>query len=382
MMKNIFQIKIQNPLDSSNNNELEKEIKSINNTLQLLLVIEKKKIDKYLNIWDKYKKFTNEYEFIYSSQNDIKYKSLLNINKVSRSYFKLWEILNDFSLLPEEKSNKKIKIANIAEAPGGFIEAIVDYISFKKFQKPFFYGFSLLNCENKNIPNWKFKKNYLHQNNIFLNSFNQNKGNLYDYNDVNQYIKAISLNSCHLITCDGGFDINGQYESQEKLINKLLLCEIFIIFKLQKNNGNSIIKCFDLFSDKSILVIYLLSLFYSEIYIIKPTLSRPANSEKYLLCKNFNVNNLLVHSKLIDTLKNHLYFKKHFNIKIPSYFKLLITEYNIFYTNRQIFYISNTIKLIEDILENKTDEDIKLKQLYDLNKPICEKWCDKYQFAY
>ena len=42
-------------------------------------------------------------------------------NVLSRSFFKMIEIQNDYNIL--KMSNKKVKIAFIAEAPGGFIEA-------------------------------------------------------------------------------------------------------------------------------------------------------------------------------------------------------------------------------------------------------------------
>jgi 23S rRNA U2552 (ribose-2'-O)-methylase RlmE/FtsJ len=416
-------------------NNIENEIKSINNTLSLLLINEKGKIDKYLDIWDFYKKFTNEYEFIYSrgennlntSAQNLEFKSLVNINKISRSYFKLWEILNDFDFFKDNLNTKNLKIANIAEAPGGFIEAIIDYIFLNKINinnKIYFYGLSHLNKSNKKIPSWKIKKIYQKKYNIWLNSEFDNNGNIYNYKNILKYIYIVKPNSCNLITCDGGFDINGDYENQETLLNKLLLCETYLIIKLQKNNGNAIIKCFDLFSDESIKIIYILSLFYESIFIIKPLSSRPANSEKYLLCKNFNEDNIDKYKDILELLHKFLYCPYNepistLNIIIPSYFKLLITEYNIYYTNRQINYINNTINLIKKChctgssvsfssrqksrytafnfsipleknpikfslnTENLTDEQKKyieiINNLYQKNIILCKEWCIKYK---
>ncbi len=370
-MKKIFEINNKNSIDNLIDNNLEKELKSINNTLKLLLITEKNKIENHLEFWDKYKKFTNKYEFIYSSYN-YKYKSVLNINKISRSYFKLWEILNDNLLI--NKYEKKIKIANIAEAPGGFMEAIIDYFKyFDKTTKPFLYGISLLNKNDRNIPNWKLKKNC----NIYVNSINDNIGDLYNYKNITKFINLVQPNSCKLITCDGGFDINNNYENQEKLLNKLILCEIYMVINLQKNNGNAIIKCFDLFSEESMLIIYILSLFYSKIKIIKPLSSRPANSEKYLLCENFDENKIVSYKNIIESLKNYLYFDKQINIIIPTYLKLLITEYNIYYTHLQINSIVETINLIEN-LENNHEEKI-LIEIYNKNLVDCKLWCKKYK---
>ena len=65
----------------------------------------KKKIEKYANKWDEYKKITNKYEYINSSF----YLEKLNINScvcsykpISRSYFKMIEILTQFKFnLPQ-----------------------------------------------------------------------------------------------------------------------------------------------------------------------------------------------------------------------------------------------------------------------------------------
>ena len=357
------------------NETLEREIVSINNTLNLLLVDEKNKIDKYYDVWDKYKRFTNDYEFIYSS-NDGKYKSVINCNKISRSYFKLWEILNEYPLI--NKNINEIKIANIAEAPGGFIEAICDYIEKNTTNiKSSLYGISLLN-NSRSVPTWKIKNSYLKKYNIILNSNLNNNGDIYIYKNIENYINTTGKNSCELITCDGGFDINKDYEHQEMLLNKLLLCETYLIIKLQKNHGNSVIKCFDLFNDDSIRIIYILSLFYDSISIIKPLSSRPANSEKYLLCESFNESNLSINNDVIEKLHNYLYCNGQvLDIIIPTDIKWSIVQYNIYYTNRQMYYIHNTINLIEKY--KKKDDDDLLENIYNINIKKCREWCTKYK---
>ena len=79
-----------------------------------------------MKLWEKSKKQHNEYEYIYtSSKKDL---NVCSIVPVSRSYFKLYEMIIDFHLL---KSN--IFCACLAEGPGGFIHCLNDY-SFKSKQ--------------------------------------------------------------------------------------------------------------------------------------------------------------------------------------------------------------------------------------------------------
>ena len=366
--------------------DMEKEINNNNDLLSLSLVAEKQKIDKYCAVWDKYKKFTNEYEFIYSSPDNL-YKSVLINNKISRAYYKLWEILHNFDVFEFVNTNNNINIANICEAPGSFIEALIDYCKKNNIntKKIFFFGLSVLNEKKYSIPTWKIKNKHLQNYNIQLNNKNDNIGDIYNYQDVLKYINLVSLNSCNIITCDGGFDINGDYENQEKLLNKLLLCETFLVLKLQKNLGKCIIKCFDLLSIDSIKIIYILSLFYNDISFIKPHTSRPANSEKYILCKNFNEDNLIKHENILSLLYEFLYgSSSSLIIDIPLDFKLLITKYNIYCTNQQIFNINNTIELIEkmSLINNIEDRNIILQKKYKENFEKCKDWCNKYGFLY
>ena len=80
-----------------------KQIKNfiVFNKLNEKLYIEKNKIDNFKN-WESIKKRYNKYEYIYSS---IKCKNICSKKPISRSYFKLCEILNEkrkdvFSLIP------------------------------------------------------------------------------------------------------------------------------------------------------------------------------------------------------------------------------------------------------------------------------------------
>ena len=50
--------------------------------------------------------------------------------------------------------------------------------------------------------------------------------------------------------------------------------------------GTFVLKMFDIFHKTSVECIYLLSIMFQEVYVIKPKTSRTAKSEKYIVCKN------------------------------------------------------------------------------------------------
>ena len=79
----------------------------------------KKEIDNVQHKWDSAKKISNEYEYIYTSSNHK--KNISSILPVSRSFFKLREIIYDFKLEIGDKCSC------IAEAPGGFMQSLLLY---------------------------------------------------------------------------------------------------------------------------------------------------------------------------------------------------------------------------------------------------------------
>ena len=59
---------------------------------------------------------------------------------------------------------------------------------------------------------------------------------------------------------------------------------------MQQWGGNFVVKVFDCFTSGTIDIIYLLNMLYDKVHIIKPYTSRYANSEKYIVCKFFKLN--------------------------------------------------------------------------------------------
>ena len=380
----IFPISDYEKLDDNGNNK--KKLSKINKDLNNILNIEKNKIDTYYNnnyLWDKLKKFSNEYEFIYTSAYINEYKNIANCNPISRSFFKLWEILYDFKFIIPHNINK-LKTAHIAEGPGGFIECIYKYLIKNKIQSDNkIYGVTLLS-NDRNIPNWKIKKQFIDKFNIILNDKNDYDGDLYNIDNINYFINIVknktNIDCCDFITADGGFDFSNSYNSQENDFIVFLICEIYIIINLLKENGNAIVKIYDIYSRNSMKILYILTLFFDEVFIIKPYSSRPANSEKYILCKSFQHNNTII-TKYNKILKN-IILTKNLNLlddSLPYKFIKLITNYNQFYTDRQIKYIQKTLNLIKTI-ENKKDLNDKffLQDIYTKNKKHAIEWCQYY----
>ena len=113
-------------------------------------------------------------------------------------------------------------------------------------------------------------------------------------------------------TGDGGFDFIKDFNNQEVASLKLALAQIVGAISCQKN-GWFILKVFDTLTQGSIDLLYLLSILYNNIIIVKNNTSRQANSEKYIVCKNFRLDDSYQYvsylSNIIDQFKEDKYPK-------------------------------------------------------------------------
>ncbi|ELW66103.1 Cap-specific mRNA (nucleoside-2'-O-)-methyltransferase 1 [Tupaia chinensis] len=93
----------------------------------------------------------------------------------------------------------------------------------------------------------------------------------------------------HFLMADGGFSVEGQENLQEILSKQLLLCQFLMALSIVRTGGHFICKTFDLFTPFSVGLIYLLYCCFERVCLFKPITSRPANSERYVVCKGLKV---------------------------------------------------------------------------------------------
>lgn len=358
------------------------------------ITTEKEKIDKLENSheWDKIKKIGNPYELIYTSFNKKKKReSIASYQPISRSYFKMWEIYYNFSHKIFEKINisDNMIFGHLAEGPGGFMEASYNYRnnqlkSFSKNCKDVFYGITL-RPTNEYIPDWSKMKKLLSNKNQFKIDY----GNLYQYNDVKAFIKNFQRNKVSIVTADGGFDYSSDFNGQEISSCQIIFSECFVALNILKEHGTFVCKVFDLFTAPMIKILYFMSLHFEEIYLYKPDTSRPANSEKYLVCiqyKNLlsdeDKDYLIYLIKLYqDSINNNLIGVNEtldlHGIRVPSYFVNSLNEYNNQYLEHQKYYLQKTIKLACRKPTKEEYDELVGKQIKN-----AVEWCKKYNVQY
>ena len=342
-----------------------------------ILADAKNKIDDNKD-WDKGKKLINDYELIHQPIRKKKNDSIALYNPLSRSYFKMWELLHDFNLLND---NITKKIACIAEGPGGFIEAINNYRKNMNLVDDI-YGITLRSIKNE-IPGWRKSREFLKNNkNICIHYGQDNTGDIYKVKNIKSFREKVGNNSCELVTADGGFDFSIDFNKQEQLSYRIIFCEIVTALSVQKIHGSFICKIFDMYTYLTVKLIYILNIFYSKVTITKPNTSRPANSEKYIVAENFKgisedtLNNLFM---IVDRWHNieeeGKYVKDICINEIPKKYIEKIINYNKANSYKQFDNIIKTLTIIRNNFKKnkKTIDEIVEKQII-----LAIDWCKKY----
>ena len=359
------------------------------------------KIDKInAETWKKIRWYINYYDF------------LVKDPIINRAFYKYWEIINMFDIFKDYTEDDVI--FHCAEAPGGFIQGtniflqldgkrkieekkqdVIDKDGFiqvkskrKQKDKKKYKIFTI--SLNKDLPQYKtynlpsYNKRIIN-NNICISYGKDNTGDINNLENIN-YIKNSMHDKSYLITADGGFDEGNDFNNKEQLHYYLILNEIYAAIAVQKENGHFILKVFDIFTNTSIHLLYLLSLLYSDVFIYKPKTSRPTNSEKYIICKNFKCNSDILNNvtNIIYELSNSLKFMKKnkynsFELfdKIPDEFIYKIKNVNNYYVDKQCKFLETAIKLCDD-KDFIEDYENRLNNCFDERKKIFKEWEDKY----
>ena len=359
--------------------------------------------------WERFKKLANDYELIHSSCGHA-LPSIASVKPISRSYFKLHEILVDMQL--ETPPDGPCTAAFLADAPGGFVQAFVDYRKHSSLSqqclKDRLFAVSL-SPRSSYVPSWKLSSTYCADNNIRIfgahpYSSHLSTGDLTDPNVVDDFIDFVgNKHTCNIVTADGGFDFSADFNDQESKASELIAAEVAAALQLQAPGGSFVLKIFDISCVNTFTVLHILFNSYEAVYLHKPLTSRPANSEKYLVCTGFKmspseVNAILPHlwklSQSGSSVTGHRGSSRRNNklsqicccssntemdisssvvlLPIPDAFIRSVYEFNSVYVAQQAFAIVRTIAFIDKDIQQKEPSIIHTQ----LRKAI--RWCHKY----
>ena len=232
--------------------------------------------------WELAKKMANPYELVYTHNDENFPKSICLVSPLSRSFFKMVEILHVCSFFKEQPA--KLISAHVAEGPGGFIQALYEFA--EKNKKKIVGSVAMtLKPVNPQIPGWKKSYKFITKyKQLLIHYGSDGTGDIYNTENQRSYISEITkIGEAHLFTADGGFDFSDDYTLQEMQIFHLLLSSATIGLRVLRVGGHFVLKLFDCMSPHTKLFVLLLSRCFQKWTLYKPAMTRPCNSERYFV---------------------------------------------------------------------------------------------------
>uniref|UniRef100_A0A5S6QRY8 Cap-specific mRNA (nucleoside-2'-O-)-methyltransferase 1 n=2 Tax=Trichuris muris TaxID=70415 RepID=A0A5S6QRY8_TRIMR len=203
---------------------------------------------------------------------------------------------NGVSLVPKAYNNEEFfYFADICAGPGGFTE----YVLWKRGWTARGFGMTLRGKDDFRLDNFLSASPEMFE--PFYGSAGDGdvtKGaNLDSFREF--VLQGTGGRGVHLIMADGGFSVEGQENIQEILSKRLYLCQSLCALMVLGDGGNFVCKLFDTFTVFTVGLLYLLWRCFDQMCIHKPHTSRPANSERYLVCLGLRPN--------VEAVRKYLY---------------------------------------------------------------------------
>lgn len=328
------------------------------------------------HIWEVLKKRTNLFELVYTQDSSDCPPSISLLRPLSRSYFKMIEILNIsnfFDRVP--KTMPRIRSGHVAEGPGGFIEAFLDRASSHRINVSKIFAMTL-KPTNNHIPGWRRAYTFLQKHpEVKIHYGQDGTGDLYKAENQTSFIDLFQPARALLFTGDGGFDFSVDYENQERSMFLLLVASAITGLQVLTLEGTFVLKLFDLFSPSTQFLLRCITLCFKDWVLYKPAMSRPCNSERYLVCRGFR----RAYPQVLQMLKvmeqkaqeNQFISQQPFSFfseKEKQYLEDHIRDFN----NQQIENIEKTIALQDNYSEKydwKPHYQAALKWCYHFSIP-------------
>ncbi|ESO94138.1 hypothetical protein LOTGIDRAFT_161337 [Lottia gigantea] len=194
--------------------------------------------------------------------------------------------------------NEILYFADICAGPGGFSE----YVLWRKKGDAKGFGMTLRGQNDFKVEDFFAGPAEMFEPHYGVGGINGD-GDIFNPDNQAAFTKFV-LDSTdglgvHFVMADGGFSVEGQENIQEILSKQLYLCQFLVALSILRDDdddddddddGSFVCKLFDLFTPFSMGLVYLMYLGFDSVSIFKPVTSRPANSERYIICKNKKAN--------------------------------------------------------------------------------------------
>lgn len=254
-------------------------------------------------------------------------------------------VTNKIFTFDNKSSDDTFTFCDVAAGPGGFTQ----YIQYR-FPNAKGYGMTLrhekLDWNTRFLDMTRFTSFY----------GPDNTGNL--YTNWNHFIKLVLkqyANGVDLVTGDGGFDLEDAtdktvFNKQEFLSSRLLLTQALVGIGCTRVHGTFVVKVFDTVTDVSAQILFILAQCFQHIIVFKPVSSRPANSERYVICMDRNPS-VETYFQLLSNAaayyQDNAYISNLFSEPLPTKFEQWLTFNNMLSINNQLQAAQNILQYLQ-----------------------------------
>ncbi|XP_064602092.1 cap-specific mRNA (nucleoside-2'-O-)-methyltransferase 1-like [Liolophura sinensis] len=180
--------------------------------------------------------------------------------------------------------NELLYFADVCAGPGGFSE----YVLWRTKGKSKGFGLTLRKSNDFKLEEFLAGPSEMFETHYGVGGA-EGDGDVFRTDNQAEFAKFVLANTdgkgVHMMMADGGFSVEGSENIQEILSKQLYLCQFLVALSILRTGGHFVCKLFDLFTPFSVGLVYLMYRVFDQVSIYKPVTSRPANSERYIVCK-------------------------------------------------------------------------------------------------
>lgn len=278
-------------------------------------------------------------------------------------FYKLWEILAMFDIIP--LNTESFISAHIFESDGSLAQATAlfrETFAKKSHQKDKHY---ILTSTSTTVIDSEFTKSLGKKITIkqlpaddtivnpkIIKSFVETTGKKVDF--VTAYAAS-----------DWKYKVTHEQEIIESVIG-----EITCALGMLNTNGCFVCRVYETFTTTMCKIVYMLSLFFNEVFIVKPLMSHASTSEKFIVCKGYKQKPKLLEqfeklAKICSDNQKLNVVNIFPDLIFPDDFHTAMMCINTVIANKQIISINKIVSFIKsqnyfgDVYSNERSEQIK-----------------------
>jgi 23S rRNA U2552 (ribose-2'-O)-methylase RlmE/FtsJ len=328
-----------------------------------------------LGEWEFLKRSSNPYELVFSQSHDTRIPPpVSSLKPLSRSFFKMIEILSVLDFFKRHPLNKPHQSAHVCEGPGGFIEALLYTAEKEEFKFNAVTAMTLKPVKS-NIPGWKRAHHFLRKSpmvNIVYGA--DDTGDITVEANQNSFLEKCR-GKCSIFTADGGFDFSEHYSTQEAEVFPLLVSSSIIGLQTMKMGGDFVLKIFDTELKCTKDLIAMLAYCFNSWTLYKPALSRPCNAEKYFVGRGCRV----VPAWILRALNEIRDLTQQTNSHIESVFSILPLHIQADIATLEQEYLDQQIAALDNAIHSKEEWNRDPKRIWNLIHERSVSWCKQFQ---